>query len=252
MLRNTFVHIPGIGKNTENKIWQNNILSWEEFLENSDKVYIPESRKQKIDFHLQRSIKAYQNYDYKFFVNEIPGREHWRAYPEFKNSCCFLDIETTGLSKHHHDITVIGLYNGKKSKIFVQGKNMHEFEKEINKYSLIVTFNGKCFDLPFIQAKFPQLDLNRFHIDLRFALKELGYFGGLKKIEKELNINRDDDLQDIDGYEAVRLWRRYQRGDEQALQLLMKYNRADIENLKTLMDFAFDKLKNKHFYSVIQ
>ena len=65
-------------------------------------------------------------------------------------------------------------------------------------------------------------------------------------------INRDDDLQDIDGFEAVRLWRKYQRGDEQALKLLMKYNQADIENLKTLMDFAFDKLKNKHFYSVIQ
>ncbi|MFC1801475.1 ribonuclease H-like domain-containing protein [Nanoarchaeota archaeon] len=252
MLRNTFVHIPGIGKNTENKIWQNNILNWEEFLENYHKLPLATSKKQRINFYLQQSIKAYQEKNHKFFINEIPGREHWRVYPEFKDQCCFLDIETTGLSKHYHDITVIGLYNGEESKIFVNGKNMHKFEDEIKKYSLIITFNGKCFDLPFIQAKFPQLDLNKFHIDLRFVLKELGFSGGLKRIEKELDINRDDDLQDVDGFEAVRLWRKYQRGDEQALQLLMKYNQADIENLKTLMDFAFDKLKNKNFFSVIE
>lgn len=252
MLRNTFVHIPGIGKNTENQIWQNNILNWEEFLENQNKISLSESKKQRINFYLHQSIKAYQDQDHKFFINEIPNREHWRVYPEFKNKCCFLDIETTGLSKEYHDITIIGLYNGDQSKIFVNGKNMHEFQDEINKYSLIITFNGRCFDLPFIQAKFPQLDLNKFHIDLRFALRELGYGGGLKRIERELNITRDNELKDIDGFEAVRLWRKYQRGDESALQLLMKYNQADIENLKTLMDFAFDKLKNKHFYSVIQ
>ena len=251
MLKSSFIHIPGIGKNTENRIWQNNVLSWEEFLENYHQLPLSESRKQRISFHLQQSIKAYHGQDYKFFINKIPNQEHWRVYPEFKDRCCFLDIETTGLSKDYHDITLIGLYNGDQSKIFVNGKNMHEFQEEINKYSLIVTFNGRCFDLPFIQAKFPNLDLNKFHIDLRFALKELGFFGGLKRIERELDINRDDDLQDIDGFEAVRLWRKYKRGDEQALQLLMKYNQADIENLKILMDFAFDKLKNKHFYSVI-
>ncbi|MCK4588929.1 MAG: ribonuclease H-like domain-containing protein [Nanoarchaeota archaeon] len=252
MLKNTFIHIPGIGKNTENRIWQSNIFGWEEFLENHHKLSIAPSRKQRINFHLKRSIKAYQDQDHKFFINEIPSREHWRVYPEFKDQCCFLDIETTGLSKHRNQITLIGLYDGQESKIFVQGKNMHQFEEEIKKYSLIITFNGKCFDLPFIQAKFPDLDLNKFHIDLRFALRELGFLGGLKRIERELNINRDDDLQDINGFEAVRLWYKYKKGDENALQLLMKYNQADIENLKILMDFAFDKLKNKHFYSVIQ
>jgi hypothetical protein len=76
--------------------------------------------------------------------------------------------------------------------------------------------------------------------------------GGLKRIEKEVGIQRDDDLQDVDGYEAVRLWYKYKRGDENALKLLTKYNIADVENLKTLMDFAFQKLKHKHFFSKIE
>jgi len=252
VLRNTFIHIPGIGRNTENQIWQSNILNWQEFLEKSHHLSISPARKKIIDFHLQRSVKAYRNQDHSFFFKQIPIKEHWRVYPEFKKNCCFLDIETTGLDRYHDDITLIGLYNGEQSKFFVSGKNMHEFQDEINKYSLIVTFNGRCFDLPFIQAKFPQLDFNKFHIDLRFALRELGYLGGLKRIEQQLEINRDSELKDITGFEAVRLWYKYRRGNPEALELLKKYNRADIENLKTLMDFSFDKLKNKHFYSVIQ
>jgi len=174
---------------------------------------------------------------------------HWRLYKQL--NCCFLDIETTGLSKFNNQITVIGLYDGKQSKFFVQGKNLHEFREEISKYSGMVTFNGRCFDIPFIQAKFPALNLPNFHIDLRFAMKELGFSGGLKPIEKQIGIQRSDDLAEVDGYEAVRLWKRYVRGDKEALSLLIRYNQADIENLKTLMDFSFTKLKEKNFLRVI-
>ena len=105
--------------------------------------------------------------------------------------------------------------------------------------------------MPFIKAKFPDVDLNHFHFDLRFGMKEIGYSGGLKIIEKEIGINRDDDLTEINGYEAVRLWRRYQKGDKDALGLLIKYNIADIENLKILMDFSFEKLKQQNFNNMI-
>ena len=92
---------------------------------------------------------------------------HWRAYEDFKDKCCFLDIETTGLSKHRNELTVIGLYNGKESKVFVKGINLNEFMDEINNYSFIVTFNGYLFDIPFIQSKFPDLEFNHFHSDLK-------------------------------------------------------------------------------------
>ncbi|MBT3813868.1 ribonuclease H-like domain-containing protein [Candidatus Woesearchaeota archaeon] len=242
MLTNSFIHIPGISKEKEVMLWSSNILNWQEFLDNDT---FPSMRS-----WIEESVEAHQNNNHKFFLTHLPGNEHWRVYKQF--NCCFLDIETTGLSKHYHDVTVIGLYDGKESKIFINGKNMDQFPAEMAKYSTIISFNGKCFDVPFLKAKFPEIDFNKFHIDLRYVMKSIGYSGGLKKIEKEVGICRDDDLQDISGFDAIRLWRQYQRGDEEALKLLVKYNIADIENLKTLMDFTYDKLRDKHFLGKIE
>lgn len=250
MLKNTFSHIPGVSLNTEHTIWRSDIYSWDEFLDQHHKAPLSIAKREKISHEINNSIKALENDNHAFF-NAIPNNQHWRVYKELKDSTCFLDIETTGLDKYRNSITVIGLYDGKESKLFVQGKNLQDFAEEIKNYSTIVSFNGRCFDVPFIQAKFPQVDMNHFHIDLRFAMKDIGFSGGLKRIEKEVGITRDDSLQEVDGYEAVRLWKRYQRGDQDALQLLLEYNKADIENLQTLMDFTFDKLKDKHFHSVI-
>ncbi|PIZ50971.1 exonuclease [Candidatus Woesearchaeota archaeon CG_4_10_14_0_2_um_filter_33_13] len=237
MLTNSFIHIPGINKQKEVELWQNDILTWQEFLQ----------RQPKHSQVLQESIQAKENKDHHFFLKRLPNNEHWRVYKEFKT--CFLDIETTGLSRDRDDLTLIGLYDGQESKIFINGKNLNHFPEEIAKYQTIVTFNGKCFDVPFLKAKFPGLNLEKFHIDLRYVMKDLGYFGGLKKIERELGIQRDDDLQDVNGFEAVRLWYKYKRGSEEALNLLVKYNLADIENLKTLADFTYEKMRERNFHS---
>jgi uncharacterized protein YprB with RNaseH-like and TPR domain len=81
------------------------------------------------------------------------------------------------------------------------------------------------------------------HIDLRFLLKRLGYAGGLKKIEKDLGIGRETEINGMDGYEAVRLWQAYQWGDDTALKTLIRYNRADIVNLKPLMEIGYREMK---------
>lgn len=250
MLRNTFLHIPGISRNTETMLWQNDILNWDDFSEKKGCVNLTKTKKEKISHHLEKSEKAYDEKNH-FFFSSLPSNTQWRAYPDFRKKCCFLDIETTGLDKRNDDITVIGLHDGEDTKLFIKGKNLEKFKKEIKKYSLLVTFNGRCFDVPFIKSKFPELDMNKLHIDLRFALKELNYSGGLKRIEKQLRIKRDDELEGIDGFEAVRLWHRYLKGDNSALNLLLEYNKADVENLKTMMAFAYNKLKEKNFLSLI-
>ena len=251
MLINSFVHIPGVSKSTEEFLWQSNILNWQDFFSHSHVLPISERKKVMIESHLKNSLQALRDKQFDFFKNCLSEKEHWRLYRELKHSCCFLDIETTGLSRHYHQITTIGIFNGKESKVFVQGQNMHEFAEEISKYKMIITFNGKTFDLPFIQQKFPEISLDKFHIDLRYPLAKLGFKGGLKKIERDLGISRDDEIGEMDGFMAVRLWHRYKRGDLDALELLKKYNIADVENLQHLMDFTFDKLKEKEFLTLI-
>ena len=145
------------------------------------------------------------------------------------------------------EITVIGLYNGKTTKTFVQGVNLAEFELEIDAYELIITFNGEQFDLPFIRRQFPHIFLPPAHIDLRFFLKRLGYRGGLKAIEKSFGLHRASSIDGMDGYGAVLLWKAYQWGDESALDRLIQYNTADIVHLKPLMEEGYEEMKTRLF-----
>jgi uncharacterized protein YprB with RNaseH-like and TPR domain len=48
MLNNTYIHIPGVGKNLEQKIWAQGIHKWEEFLEMKETMPIPSTRKARI------------------------------------------------------------------------------------------------------------------------------------------------------------------------------------------------------------
>lgn len=251
MLKNTFIHIQGMNKESESTLWQNDILSWDELLDKKEEIGFAERKKAAILQAVYESKKAYDEKNHSYFSDNMPSNMHWRAYPDFKDKACFLDIETTGLSREWHDITVIGVHDGEETKLFVKGKNMDAFEDELKKYSMIITYNGKCFDVPFIKSKFKNLKIDQMHVDLRYAMRELGYSGGLKRIEKEIGITRSDELDGVDGFEAVRLWKRYERGDEEALKLLLEYNKADVENLKIMMEFAFQKLKEKNFLSRI-
>ncbi|NMI89222.1 hypothetical protein GLU26_01820, partial [Nanohaloarchaea archaeon] len=62
-----------------------------------------------------------------------------------------------------------------------------------------------------------------------------------KKIEKDLGVERE--LEDIDGREAIKLWKRYnQHGDKEALDKLVRYNQYDAENLQSLLETARDML----------
>jgi uncharacterized protein YprB with RNaseH-like and TPR domain len=119
---------------------------------------------------------------------------------------------------------------------------MQDFPRDIARYSLLVTYNGKCFDLPFIERYFKiKLDQHA-HLDLRFILAGLGYKGGLKSCEKQLGINRGD-LERVDGYMAVLLWQEYRRhGNVRALETLLSYNMEDTVNLELLACLAYNEL----------
>lgn len=159
-----------------------------------------------------------------------------------KNCIAFVDIETTGLSKEYHDITLIGIYDGQDVHQYIKGKNLEDAKTKLSEFKTIVTFNGKCFDVPFIEHKL-ETTCDHLHLDLRYLLKEFGLAGGLKKIEKELGLVRDEDIAHIDGFFAVRLWHDYIAGSVEALELLLKYNKEDIVNLKTLLNWYIEKKK---------
>ena len=153
----------------------------------------------------------------------------------------FLDIETTGLSSGTDQITVIGIYHvdGARSR-FVQlvGDRIttENLIESMRGTTVIYTYNGSRFDLPFIRRRLG-VDIEAIckHCDLMYSCWDNRLYGGLKGVEKQLNIPRK--LKEIDGLEAVRLWWRYVNAyDERALALLLEYNKEDVINLKTLRD----------------
>jgi uncharacterized protein YprB with RNaseH-like and TPR domain len=242
MLEQTFIHIPGIGQKTEQRLWGQGIHTWRDFLDHGGTIISP-ARDEFISQELVVSL-AHRG-DTSFFSERLPQGEMWRIFNAFIDTAVYLDIETSGYYQGTEEITVIGIYDGNDVQTFVNGINLDDFEIAIARYDLVITFNGATFDLPFIRSWFPGISLPAAHIDLRFLLKRLGYAGGLKKIEKELGINRSADIDGIDGYEAVRLWRAYQWGDESALETLIRYNSADIVNLKPLMEMGYMEMKKR-------
>ena len=242
MLEQTFIHIPGIGPKTEQTFWCRGIHTWRHFLDHGE-IIISQARDEFIAQELEASLTHKE--DASFFSERLPSGEMWRIFSAFKENAVYLDIETTGYYQGADEITVIGIYDGMDVQTFVNGINLDDFEIAIARYDLVITFNGATFDLPFIRSWFPGTSLPAAHIDLRYLLKRLGYAGGLKRIEKELGINRGANIDGIDGFEAVRLWKQYQWGDKKALKTLVEYNSADIVNLKPLMELGYSEMKKR-------
>ena len=245
MLNNTYIHIPGVGKSLEQKIWAQGIHTWEEFLEMEDRISIPSTRKAIICEEIKKSSERLAAKDYHFFTQCLPSAEHWRTYPLFSESVAFVDIETTGLSQRRDRITVIGIYDGRESKTYVKDINLDDIVDELSKYRLLVSFNGARFDIPFIKSEFPEIEFKQLHIDLVYPLRRIGYKGGLKNIEKILGISRSEDTEGMTGFDAVRLWKQYERGDKDALAKLIKYTNEDIVNLKTILELTYPKMVEK-------
>ncbi len=237
MLKRTFLHLPGVGGRTEAHFWRQGLLCWEDLLAAARVRGLSRERLVRLRGGIQESLAHVEHPPY--FASRLPVSEHWRLFRHFRPRAAYLDIETTGQIWGAMEVTVVGLYDGVCFRQFVQGHNLREFPQALAPYDLLITYNGTQFDLPVLRAYFPDLSLPPVHVDLRFLLARLGFRGGLKGIEPRFGIHRPPEVEGMDGYAAVLLWDRYQRGDQTALDLLLQYNREDVVNLETLMEGAF-------------
>ncbi|MEW5733864.1 MAG: ribonuclease H-like domain-containing protein [Thermodesulfobacteriota bacterium] len=239
MLRNTFVHIQGIGEKTEKRLWNSGIRTWDDFLARETMVFSP-GRDRMIRDELSESIAHIA--DPGWFQKRLSSAHAWRLYGEYREKTAFLDIETARDAEGLIELTVVGVYGAGRMRQFVSGRNMEDFEAAIADFDLLVTFNGTGFDVPVLKDWFRHLNLPPGHVDLRFALRRLGLSGGLKAIEKKMGIQRAPAIDGLTGLDAETLWRAHLRGDPEALNLLLSYNAADSENLFPLMEHAFKEL----------
>jgi len=221
-------------------------MTWDDF-KSPLPIKLPAVKISLITEYLQQS-SLHLEADPCYFTDLLTTNQHWRIFPHYRHSTAYLDIETTGLNEYGDHITTIALYDGSTIKYYIHGDNLDDFVTDIKQYDVLVTYNGKTFDIPFIE-KFFGIEMHQAHIDLRHVLRALGYAGGLKSCEKQLGLDRGE-LNGVDGYFAVLLWREYEKsGNPKALETLLAYNIEDAVNLETLMVKAYNlSLQKTKFY----
>ncbi len=241
MILKTFQLIKGMGPKTESKLWEAGFHDWQDVLNNSQPSGIPASKYHILKTFLTELRELYSNEDYLTLNELIPKKIKWRMIPELMGKIAYLDIETTGLSWRRNCITTIAVYDGISTYAFIRGKNLDDFPEFISKFPAIATYYGKCFDIPFIKNEM-KMEFPQVHFDLCFLLRRLGLTGGLKGVERSLNIFRGD-LEEVNGNDAVILWHKYIRTkDPRYLETLLAYNTEDVINLEYMLYYAYNGL----------
>jgi len=247
MIRNTFCILDGIGEKLERRLWRQGILTWEDFAGVDELLGFSHERKRQFDDNLAHDRDELEAGNARYFARRIKRREHWRLFDIFKDHAVCLDIETNGYQPDSGGyVTCVGLYDGFDYKCLVRGENLsaERLNSELSRYKCLVTFYGAAFDVPFMLRSFHGLRFDIPHFDLCFAARRLGFRGGLKRLEHEFGIEREESVRGLDGYDAVKLWELARRGSSESLETLIKYNREDTVNLMDMASVFYEKLRH--------
>lgn len=170
----------------------------------------------------------------------------------------FLDIETTGLSGAGTVAFLTGLGRWtdggfELTQFFLENRDsegdmLAEIGAQIAAAHVLVTFNGKCFDIPVLQTRFIMNGMSHFvpdiedkiHLDLYSVVRKLGrhpFYGmSLKECaERFPGIKR---LDDIPGRMIPALYFMYERDhDISVLSQVFRHNRLDILDMVVLLRY---------------
>lgn len=242
-LENSFIGVRGVGEKSERNLWRSGITHWDDFDRDAARATsgIGSTTASRIEDFLADARERLDDGDTRFFGDALPSGERWRLYENFRDETLFFDIETTGLDEHRNDVTTVSFHKGGETTTLVRGQDLtaERVREQFEDAALVSSFNGARFDVPFLETELgvtPDVP----HLDLMYPCKRIGLSGGLKRIEREVGLERDQ--PDISGQDAVRLWYQYQDGDDRALETLVEYNRDDTRNLKTLADEVVRRL----------
>lgn len=183
----------------------------------------------------------------------------------------FVDAETTGLSAASGTVAfLVGIGIVHDGKLIVHQFFLPDYPDEpamldaiaeiVEERNVVVTFNGKCFDLPLLETRYTMHRMKTpffgmLHIDLLHCCRRFwkGRFDDttLQTLERELlGVFR---YNDTPGYLIPQLYFDYlRRGHSEPLAGVLLHNRLDIVTLLFLADVIqnyLDRAEQSGFYS---
>jgi len=206
-------------------------------------------------YEINNFFEELDNYSLK----QITNTDTQMKKEDYKDNILFIDTETTGLMGGTGTVAfLIGVGYFKNNDFFIEQYLMRDYDEEnamlndikklLLSFDIIVSFNGKSFDLPLIQTR---LILNRLnmpdfnlHVDLLHSARRIWSFldsCSLKSLEGNiLNFKRIDD---IEGNLIPSIFFRFiEVKDFELLKPILEHNSYDILSLVTL----FTHLKEIH------
>lgn len=201
-----------------------------------------------------KMIHISKNYPYEI-------DEYSRDY--IKPKSLMYDIETTGFSRQHCTVYLIGCAYYHDNIITIEqffAENpddevnvLKAFASMVDNFNTVITFNGLAFDEPFIndRCKIHNIEFRkpRNHIDLFRICTSVKNILNLaaynqKSIETFLGINRDDQYN---GGQLIDIYKEYVANpSEDKLDLLLLHNHDDVKGMSDLIPIiAYRDFVNK-------
>ena len=163
-----------------------------------------------------------------------------------------LDIETTGLNPAQNKFILGGLFDLQTKTIyqyFAESRHEEEatlaaFLEEVSKLDLVITYNGRHFDLPFMQKRMNKYGMSGelpYNLDLYLVInghspiKKLVPNLKQKTVENYMGLwqSRADE---ISGGESVELYNRYENtGSSELEEKILLHNSDDVLQLSRLI-----------------
>lgn len=178
------------------------------------------------------------------------------------NNVCFFDIETTGFNRNKDIVYLVGLLIYKGTDYLLKQYLLESIDEEnklleclitdFNDCECLVTFNGDSFDIPFLNSKYKNHNIDysipmEKSVDIYKIIRNNKYLFDLKSfklksIEKYLGVNREDTLS---GKECISLFYDYLNNkNEISKKLILQHNYDDLYYLPSILQII-DIIKDK-------
>lgn len=192
-------------------------------------------------------------------LTTLNSRQFKRFFESDKISV--FDIETTGLYPKHDKIILIGFVhlfpstdNAELVQFFAESPEeekdiLFEATREITDSDMLITYNGRSFDVPFLSARCEKYEIpsrNIFNLDLYQLVRNYStlknVMGSLSQKSMEVFMQIDHLRTDeISGGESVNLYNEYASNDsasfrsEALLNKILLHNKDDVLQLTRLI-----------------
>lgn len=234
-------HLPGIGPGRELTLRAEGAGDWLTLRSEARRFF----KGRKLDALLRSldwCLDRWEAQDYRYFAGILHSSERWRLTDVFHPDVTYFDIEATGGGSPPETTStaICFLHQGTLLQEYDYGRKRLLLERIQDEAKLLCTYNGLSYDVPFLREEFG-FALDAPHVDLCPWLRRQGFKGGLKAIQHSQTHLRQRLYPDVNGYDAVRLWRLHEQDVPDALDALLTYNAEDVLILPGLLVDAYGR-----------